>query len=145
MTMSPDAGGVFDTLLGLVRVGLGGQSGNGRQFVSWIQDTDFLRAIDWLIEREHLSGPVNLAAPHPLPNAQFMRGLRDAWGTQVGLPATEWMLEIGAVFLRTETELILKSRRVVPGTLLADGFTFEHPQWPEAASELCRRWRARQS
>ncbi len=141
MIMSPDAGGVFDTLLGLVRRGLGGQSGNGRQFVSWIHDDDFLRVVDWLIAREHLSGAINVAAPNPLPNAEFMRELRRAWGTRVGLPAAEWMLAVGAVVLKTETELVLKSRRVVPGALLADGFAFTHAQWADAAADLCARWR----
>ena len=139
MTMSPDRGGIFDTLLGLVRRGLGGTSGDGRQYVSWIHERDFVRAVYWLIDHDEIAGPVNVAAPHPLPNAEFMRALRDAWGTRIGLPATQWMLEIGAVFLRTETELILKSRRVVPGRLLESGFTFEFPTWPEAAADLCRR------
>ena len=141
MTMSPDAGGVFDTLLGLVRHGLGGSSGDGRQFVSWIHEADFIRSIRWLIEHDTVSGPVNLAAPNPLPNADFMRALREAWGIRIGLPAMKWMLEIGALFLRTETELILKSRRVVPGLLAKNGFTFQFPTWPEAANELCRQWR----
>ncbi len=139
--MSPDPGGVFDVLLGLVRWRLGGASGDGRQFVSWIHDQDFIRAIYWLIDRADLEGPVNLAAPNPLPNAEFMRTLRAAWGTRIGLPATKWMLEIGAFFLRTETELILKSRRVVPGRLLQSGFVFQFPTWAEAAGDLCCRWR----
>lgn len=141
MTMSPDRGGVFDTLLGLVRHGLGGRFGDGRQFVSWIHETDFIRAIQWLIEQDAVSGPVNLAAPNPLPNADFMRALRDAWGIRFGLPAAKWMLEIGALFMRTETELVLKSRRVVPGVLAQNGFTFQFPTWPEAARDLCRQWR----
>lgn len=141
MTMSADHGGVFDVLLRLVRFGLGGQSGDGRQYVSWIHETDFIRAVRWLIDHEEVSGPVNLAAPNPLPNAEFMRVLRDAWGIRLGLPATAWMLEIGAVFLRTETELILKSRRVVPRLLLQQGFSFEFPTWPETARDLCERWR----
>jgi uncharacterized protein len=144
MTMSPDRGGVFDTLLALVRRGLGGTAGDGRQFVSWIHEADFINAVRWLIDRDDVAGIVNVAAPNPLPNAAFMRALRDAWGTpiaHVGLPATRWMLEIGALFLRTETELILKSRRVVPGRLLNRGFVFTHPHWPEAAHDLCRRWR----
>ena len=78
-----------------------------------------------------------------LPNAAFMRVLREAWGIRVGLPAAEWMLEIGARVLGTETELILKSRRVVPGRLLQAGFTFQQPEWPDAAHELCRRWRTK--
>jgi NAD dependent epimerase/dehydratase family enzyme len=141
MTMSPDPGGVFDVLLGLARWGLGGTQGNGRQYVSWIHDADFVRAVYWLLEND-IAGPVNLAAPHPLPNAAFLRGLREAWGKSWGLPATGWMLAVGAFFLRTETELVLKSRRVVPGRLLDAGFQFDFPTWPEAAADLCRRWRA---
>jgi uncharacterized protein (TIGR01777 family) len=139
MTMSPDPGGIFDTLLRLVRRGLGGRAGDGRQYVSWIHHVDFVRAVRLLVERDDVSGPVNLAAPHPLPNAEFMRVLREAAGVRIGLPATRWMLEIGAVFMRTETELILKSRRVVPGRLLELGFRFEYPHWPEAARDLCAR------
>jgi uncharacterized protein (TIGR01777 family) len=142
MTMSPDRGGVFDVLLGLVRRGLGGRIGNGRQYVSWIHDQDFIRAVFWLIDRDELAGPINFAAPNPVPNADFMRTLRAAWGTRMGLPAKAWMLAIGAFFLRTETELVLKSRRVVPGRLLQSGFSFHIPTWAEAAEDLCRRWRA---
>jgi uncharacterized protein len=141
MTMSPDRGGVFHVLLGLVRWGLGGASGDGRQYVSWIHDRDFIRALYWLIEHDELAGPINLASPNPLPNADFMRRLRAAWGIGFGLPASRWMLEVGAFFLRTETELILKSRRVVPNRLLHSGFVFEFACWTEAAAELCERWR----
>jgi uncharacterized protein (TIGR01777 family) len=140
MTMSADRGGVFDVLLGLTRWGLGGANGDGRQYVSWIHEVDFVRAVRWLIEHE-MAGAVNLAAPGPVPNREFMRGLRRAWGTRVGLPATRWMLEVGALVMGTETELILKSRRVVPGRLLAAGFAFEFPEWEGAAADLCRRWR----
>jgi uncharacterized protein (TIGR01777 family) len=142
MTMSPDREGVFDVLLGLVRRGLGGTAGDGRQYISWIHERDFLRSIDFIVEHEDLAGPINLAAPGPLPNAEFMRVLRQAFGTSIGLPATRWMLELGAIFMRTETELVLKSRRVVPGRLLASGFTFDFPTWPEAAKDLVDRWRA---
>ena len=141
MTMSPDSGGVFDVLLGLVRWGLGGASGDGCQYVSWIHDLDFIRSIYWLMDREDLAGPVNLASPNPAPNAEFMRALRAAWGISLGLPAAKWMLGIGAFFMRTETELVLKSRRVIPGRLLQSGFVFQFPAWPEAATDLCRRWR----
>jgi uncharacterized protein (TIGR01777 family) len=142
MTMSADPGGIFDVLLGLVRHGLGGTSGDGRQYVSWVHHVDFVRALDWLIDHEEVEGAVNIASPQPLPNADFMRALREAWGTRLGLPATKWMLEVGAVFLRTETELVLKSRRVVPGLLLRHGFSFRYPSWPEAARSLCHEWRA---
>jgi uncharacterized protein len=143
VTLSPDRGGIFDTLLALVRRGLGGTAGSGRQYVSWIHDADFVRAVYWLIDHDDVHGPVNLAAPEPLPNAAFMRELRSAWGAPLGLPAPSWMLELGAIFMRTETELILKSRRVVPGVLLARGFRFQFPTWPEAAKDLCTRWRER--
>ena len=141
MTMSPDKGGVFDTLLNLVRCGLGGQSGDGRQYVSWIHEADFVRAIAWLISHNDVEGPVNLAAPLPITNAEFMRALRDAWGAKVGLPAAPWMLEVGAALLKTETELVLKSRRVIPGRLLEAGFWFDYPVWTAAAQELCERVR----
>lgn len=142
MTLSPDRGGVFDTLLALVRFGLGGQAGDGRQFISWVHDEDFIDAVRWVIDREHLNGLVNVAAPQPLPNAEFMRLLREAWGAPFGLPAANWMLEIGAFFMRTETELILKSRRVVAARLMDDGFRFRFPEWEAAARDLCRRWRS---
>jgi len=141
IVMSPDAGGAFDTLLALVRHGLGGTSGNGRQYVSWLHDADLTAAIEHLIASDTLKGPVILASPQPLPNAEFMRELRRAWGISLGLPAPAWLLEIGAFFMRTESELVLKSRRVVPGRLLADGFTFRFPRWHEAARDLCQRWR----
>jgi uncharacterized protein (TIGR01777 family) len=146
MVMSPESGGIFDTLLTLVRRGLGGTAGHGRQFVSWIHFEDFVRATRWLIDHEEVDGIVNVASPHPVPNEEFMRVLRAATGMRVGLPATRWMLEIGAVFMQTETELLLKSRRVVPGRLLDHGFDFRYPRWPDAARDLCHRWKeARQN
>ena len=143
LTLSPDRGGVFGVLLALVRRGLGGRQGSGKQYVSWIHESDFVRAVDFLIARDDFSGVVNLAAPHPLPNADFMRALREAWGTRIGLPTEAWMIEIGAFVMRSESELVLKSRRVVPGRLLAAGFQFEFPEWPSAARELVGRWRNR--
>jgi uncharacterized protein len=141
MTMTPDRGGVLDVLLGLARKGLGGRNGDGRQYVSWVHGDDFVRATYAMIENPELSGPVNVASPHPLPNAEFMRELRVAAGVKVGLPAAAWMIELGAWVMRTESELILKSRRVVPGKLLNAGFTFRFPTWPEAAADLVTRGR----
>lgn len=141
MVMNPDAGGTFALLSNLARLGLGGRIGDGRQYMSWIHEIDLVRSIYWLIDREHLEGAVNLAAPEPLPHEEFMAALRQACGAPIGLPATKWMLEIGTFLLRTESELILKSRRVVPGRLLEDGFYFQYPEWPAAAGELCRRYR----
>jgi uncharacterized protein len=137
MVMSPDRGGIFDTLRTLVNRGLGGTAGTGRQYISWIHERDFVNAIYWLIEHDDLSGPINVAAPNPLPNREFMKTLRKACGMAVGLPANKMMLEIGAVFLRTETELVLKSRRVVPKLLTDSGFRFEFLDWREAARHLC--------
>jgi uncharacterized protein (TIGR01777 family) len=141
MTFSPDRGGVFDAYLGLVRHGLGGRQGSGRQFVSWIHEVDFIRAIELLIAREDFDGVVNLASPNPLPNRDFMRYLREARGARFGLPLSSWMVETGAFFMRTESELILKSRRVVPTRLLEAGFQFRFPEWRAAARELVQRWR----
>jgi NAD dependent epimerase/dehydratase family enzyme len=104
--------------------------------MSWVHYEDFIAAVRWLIEHDDIAGAVNVASPSPLPNAEFMRILREACGVSFGLPAKEWMLEIGAVFLRTETELILKSRRVVPTRLLEHGFEFKYAQWPAAARDL---------
>jgi uncharacterized protein len=141
ITLSPDRGGAFDTLLTLVKCGLGGSAGDGRQYVSWIHDQDFVRAVYWLIKRDDLEGPINIAAPNPIPNSEFMSALRSAAGVSFGLPATQLMLEVGAFFLRTETELVLKSRRVIPGKLLQSKFTFQFPTWSEAAQDLCNRRR----
>jgi hypothetical protein len=141
MTMSPDRGGIFDTLLWLTRVGLGGRAGDGRQYVSWIHEKDFILAIQWLIDHDDLCGPINVAAPSPLPYSDFQQSLRKAWGMPIGLPASAWMVEIGTRLLGTESELVLKSRRVVPGRLLESGFHFEFPTWSDAATELVRRWR----
>ena len=143
MTFSPDPGGVFDVFLSLVRHGLGGTTGSGRQFVSWIHEADFIRAIELLIAQEDFAGVVNLASPNPLPNSDFMQALRQAWGTSIGLPATEWMLEIGTCLMRTESELVLKSRQVIPTRLLNAGFHFLFPAWPSAAQDLVDRWRKR--
>lgn len=141
MTFSPDRGGVFDVFSMLVRRGLGGRQGSGSQFVSWIHEADFVRAVDFLISREEMSGVINLASPHPLPNRDFMRALRDAWGVRAGLQTPAWLVEIGALLMQTESELVLKSRRVVPVRLLDAGFGFLYPDWPAAARELVARWR----
>ncbi|MCH8907121.1 MAG: TIGR01777 family protein [Candidatus Heimdallarchaeota archaeon] len=139
--LSPDKGGIFDTLLSLVRFGLGGKAGSGKQFVSWIHYKDFIKSIYWLIENKEFDGIVNLASPNPLPFTKFMKDIRSAWERRLGLPATKFMLEIGAFFLRTETELILKSRKVVPGRLLDSDFSFDYPLWDTAVVDLVARWK----
>ncbi|MER5646374.1 DUF1731 domain-containing protein [Streptosporangium sp. NPDC002524] len=142
MVMAPGRGGAFDQLWRMTRWGLGGPVAGGRQYMSWIHDRDFVRAVEFLLAHDGLAGPVNLASPDPLPYRAFMAGLRDAAGVRVGLPATRWMAELGAFALRGDTELLLKSRRVVPGRLLGAGFVFDLPGWPEAARDLVARARA---
>jgi uncharacterized protein (TIGR01777 family) len=136
MVLGHGENSVFPMLCRLTRCGLGGRMGSGRQYVSWIHETDFCQAIDWLIEHGEVAGPVNVAAPHPVPNGEMMAMLRKLCSAPFGLPAAAWMLEVGAFFLRTETELIIKSRRVVPGRLLAGGFQFRFPQMREAMADL---------
>jgi len=138
MVMGRGAGGPFNVFRNLVRLRLGGRMGSGRQYVSWVHVEDFCRAIEFLIERDDLDGRINIASPNPLPNVEFMRELRRAAHVRIGLPAFKWMLEIGAIFLRTETELPLKSRFVVPTRLLNSGFVFRHPDWRDAAAELIK-------
>jgi uncharacterized protein len=140
--MSADRGTPFALLSRLVRLGAGGTNGSGEQFVSWVHAEDFVRAVEWLIARESMEGAVNIASPHPLPNREFMRILRGAWGQRIGIPSSAWMLAIAAVVMRTETELILKSRRVVPGRLLDAGFPFRFPDWDAAARDLVAQGRA---
>lgn len=141
MVMTPDRGGVFDYMSWMARLGLGGAVDGGRQYVSWIHEEDFVRAVELLLDREDLEGPVNLAAPEPVQQRDFMRVLRRAWGQPLALPATRLMAEVGAFALRTDTELLLKSRRVVPGRLADAGFTFTHPTWETAAPDLVARAR----
>lgn len=148
MVMSPDPGGVFSVLSKLARAGLGGSIGSGRQFVSWMHDLDYCRATDLLLAQpeitEETEGIVNMTAPDPLPNRDFMRALRKAWRMPVGLPATEWMIEIGTFLMRSESELVLKSRQVIPTLLLKHGFEFAFPTWPAAAEDLVARMRLAQ-
>jgi uncharacterized protein (TIGR01777 family) len=142
MVMTPDRGGVFDVLSRMARLGLGGPVAGGEQYVSWIHEDDFTAAVRFIIDHEALAGPVNLASPGPERQRDFMRELRAAWGVPVGLPATRWMAELGALAMRSDSELLLKSRRVVPGLLTAAGFEFRHGTWPEAARDLVKRARA---
>jgi uncharacterized protein (TIGR01777 family) len=136
MSRAPDANNAFIALRRLAKLGLGGRMGGGRQFVSWIHGLDFIRAIEFLIEHQTIDGIVNIATPGPLPNAEMMRLFRARCGLPVGLPAAKWILELGAFFLRTETELIIKSRRVVPGRLLEAGFQFEFEDFESAIEDL---------
>lgn len=146
LVMSPDDGGVFSVFSRLARFGLGGTQGPGTQYVSWMHDADYCRAAELLLEHPEIAdatqGAVNMTAPEPLPNRDFFRILRQAWGMPIGFPAATWMLEIGARLMKTETELILKSRRIVPGVLSRSGFEFQFPTWAAAAKDLVARMRS---
>lgn len=137
MVLGHGENSVFPMLHRLVRFGLGGKMASGRQFVSWIHQEDFCRAIDWLMKHDDFTGVVNLAAPNPVRNAEMMDTLREVRHMPFGLPAARWMLEVGAFFLRTETELIIKSRRVIPGRLLKAGFEFRFLNLRCAFENLC--------
>lgn len=137
MVMAPVKKGVFSILLRHCRMGFG-RFGDGRQYVSWIHSHDFVEAVKFLLARDDLAGAVNVCAPGPLPNRDFLDEIHRQIGMPVAIPVPAWMLEIGTFFLRTETELILKSRRVVPGRLQQAGFQFRHPTWAGAAADLLR-------
>jgi NAD dependent epimerase/dehydratase family enzyme len=144
IVLSPTAGSAFGVLSNLVRLGLGGKQGSGRQFVTWIHEADYARAVEFLIARDDLDGPFNIAAPNPLSNREFMAALRWAWDVPNGLPALSLAIKLGAIFLRTEPELVLQSCRAVPGRLLEAGFEFEFSEWAEAAEDLVRQWKSRE-
>jgi uncharacterized protein (TIGR01777 family) len=130
---------VFPMLRRLTKLGLGGRMGDGKQFVSWIHEDDFCRAIERVLSHDTLTKVVNICAPNPLANSEMMRMFRQTFGMSIGLPAEKWMLEIGAFLLRTETELIIKSRRVIPRKLIESGFQFEFPYLHLALKHLQHR------
>ena len=117
-------GGVMIPYRNLVKFGLGGIQGNGRQKFSWIHVEDLFQIILFLTEREELSGVFNCSSPHPISNRELMKTLRNTMNVPFGLPTPQWMLKLGATLIRTETELVLKSRWVVPERLQHEGYTF---------------------
>lgn len=129
-------GSALKPLVNLCRWGLGGKQGSGRQYVSWLHIEDLARMIAYFIEETSAEGSYNCSSPHPLPNAAFMAILRKTLGISIGLPASKRMLELGAIFLQTETELILKSRRVVPQKLVSEGFELKYPKLEGALKEI---------
>jgi uncharacterized protein (TIGR01777 family) len=129
-------GGAFPVMARLARFGLCTPQGSGQQWISWLHIHDFCRAVEFLAKADDLSGPVNLCAPHPLRNWEFNTLLDRELRPPLRLPQPKWLLEMGAFVLRTETELILKSRKVYPERLLAAGFHFEYPRCEAAVGEL---------
>jgi uncharacterized protein len=139
IVMANEPGTAFDVLGCLARKGLGGAQAGGRQFVSWLHIDDYCRITEWLVANEDAHGVYNVCAPNPLTNAGMMKTLRSMVGLKIGLPAPRWLLEIGAFFMRTETELILKSRNVVPTRLLTQGFRFGFSEFGPAMKDLANR------
>lgn len=129
-------GGVLVPYGRLARLGLGGPQGSGRQMFSWIHIDDLCRMLEWLQAQEELTGVFNAASPGPVPNHEFMRLLRSVYKMPVGLPAPAWLLEIAAFLIGTQTELLLKSRWVLPTRAIQEGFAFRHPQIGETLKEL---------
>ncbi len=128
--------GVYLRLKNLVRFGLGGKQGNGKQMFSWIHEQDVCGIVDFMVENENLTGIYNASSPNPVTNNEIMRTIRKSLGLPLGLPSPKWLLEIGAVFIGTETELILKSRWVVPSKLLDAGYAFRSPTFKDAMREI---------
>ncbi|MGK0291368.1 MAG: hypothetical protein ACI86H_002835 [bacterium] len=136
MVFGKETGGVYEELVQLVKRRLGGKMGDGRQYVSWIHANDFCHSIEWLINKKDATGIYNISAPNPLSNKAMMEQFRHECNVSFGLPATKWMLEVGAFFMRTETELIIKSRRVVPARLIKEGFSFQFSKFSEVLTDL---------
>ncbi|MFK7949956.1 MAG: TIGR01777 family oxidoreductase [Saprospiraceae bacterium] len=125
-------GGAMQPLVQLTKFGLGGSQGTGKQFISWLQVQDFCRITEYLIDNQNAEGIYNVVSPKPIRNKTFMKILRNVLHVPIGLPAMKWMIEIGAFFMRTESELVLKSRRLVPERLLSEGFEFKYVDIEEA-------------
>lgn len=130
------ADGAFPRLLNLVKCGLGGKQGDGQQYVSWVHEQDVAKSTEWLLQHDDLNGIINCTSPEPLKNSDLMRSLRNAYGIPIGLPSPAWLLEIGAIVIGTETELILKSRWVLPKRLLESGYTFLFPKAEHAVKDI---------
>jgi uncharacterized protein (TIGR01777 family) len=129
-------GGVLVPFKRLVLAGLGGQQGDGKQMFSWIHRDDLCRMAEWIYDHPEQEGIYNASAPNPVSNEVFMRRMREAMGATFGLPAPAWLLRLGAYLIGTETELILKSRWVLPGRILREGFRFKYPEIESALRDL---------
>ncbi len=127
---------VFPLLMRLVKLGLGGRQGNGDQYVNWIHERDAARISEWLLQHPGLDGVVNATAPNAVRNRELMQMLRQSYGIPLGIPSPQWLLEIGAWLIGTETELMLKSRWVAPQRLLDSGYQFSFAQAKHAVNDI---------
>lgn len=128
-------GGAFVPLKTLAKIGFGGKQGKGNQYISWIHEKDFARAIAFIIEKQ-LTGIVNIVSPKPIPNCDFMATLRQTIKMPIGIPIPEFLLKMGAKIIKTETELVLKSRNVISKRLQENGFQFEYDTLEKAIRNL---------
>jgi uncharacterized protein len=136
MAITLGSGGVMIPYFNLLKFGLGGKQGSGQQMYSWVHIEDTCRLIEYLYEQDELEGTFNCSSPNPVTNAVFMQTLRKATRTNIGLPAYQWMLKLGAIFIGTETELVLKSRWVIPARIQQAGFRFKYPQLKDALEQV---------
>lgn len=131
--------GALPRLINLAKLGVGGKQGHGRQYVSWLHERDMAGVVEWVRVHPAITGVINCTAPQPVTNKDFMKQLRGEVKRPFGLPLPQWLLEFGAFIIRTETELVLKNRKVYPQRLLDNGFVFEFPDLKSALVDLCQR------
>jgi uncharacterized protein len=137
ITLGP--GGVLIPYFNLLKFGLGGKQGSGKQMYSWIHSKDTCRMIEWIYDHKEIEGTYNCSSPNPVTNEEFMKTFRKITGHVIGLPAYKWMLQIGAPLIGTEPELVLKSRWVVPTKMAETGFQFSYPKLEEALKDIIRK------
>jgi uncharacterized protein len=131
-------GGALRPVANLARLGLGGRMGPGTQKFSWIHVEDLYRSVLFVHARKDIAGPVNVASPDIVDNRELMRMVRRAYGTRFGIPTPAWLLRLGAILIRTETELVLKSRWVQPQKLLNSGFVYSQPELGRALLQIAK-------
>ena len=136
MAITIGSAGIMTPYFNLLKFGLGGKQGNGKQWYSWIHIEDTCRIIEWMYDHTEMEGVYNLSSPGPVTNNEFMKTLRKTTGHKFGLPAQEWMLRLGAILIGTEPELVLKSRWVLPAKLLATGYKFKYPEIEGAFKDI---------
>ncbi|KMQ67447.1 NAD-dependent epimerase [Chryseobacterium sp. FH2] len=129
-------GGAFPKLKMITKLGLGGKQGRGNQNISWIHIDDFCKAVEYIIDNQNIGGEINVTSPNPLSNEEFMKKLRKQMKIPFGLNAPVWQLEIASIFLKTETELLLKSRNVYPKKLIKNNFEFSYMHIESAFQDL---------
>lgn len=129
-------GGAFPKFKQISKLGLGGKQGRGNQLMSWIHIDDFCEAVNFIIDNEHLEGAINITAPKPLSNEKMMKQLREKIKIPFGIPSPVWLLEIASIFIKTETDLMLKSRNVYPEILIKNGFQFRYDNFEKALDKL---------